>query len=898
MSKFVYFFGKGKTDGNKDMRDTLGGKGANLAELANLGIDVPPGFTISTDVCRYYYKNNKSYPDGMKAEVEENLHKVEDVRGSKFGSSDNPLLISVRSGAAVSMPGMMDTVLNIGLNDSTVTGLVKKTNNERFVYDCYRRFVQMYGNVVLKVSHDEFEKILEEKKKERGAKLDTELSGDDMKEIVARYKRKVKEFTNKDFPDEPEEQLWGAISAVFESWDTERAISYRKLHKIPDDLGTALNVQAMVFGNTGKSSATGVAFTRNAATGEKQRYGEYLVNAQGEDVVAGIRTPHPIKDLERDMPDIYRQLVSIFDNVERHYKDVQDMEFTIENGKLWMLQTRTGKRTAQAAIKIAVDMVEEGLIDKATAVSRVDPTQLDQILHKMFDPKAKKEVIASGLNASPGAAAGKVVFTSNDAIALHERGEPAVLVRIETSPDDVAGMAVSEGILTARGGMTSHAAVVARGMGKCCVAGCGALDIDYGKEELRVGPRTIKKGKFLSLNGTTGEVMLGRVETIDSEITRVVKGEIKPDESEIYQYYNKLLSWADEIRKLGVRTNADTFHDAKLARDFGAEGIGLARTEHMFFGEERLPVVQKMILAKDEKERQEAIDKLLPMQREDFKGILLAMDGLPVIIRLLDPPLHEFLPKYEELLVEFAEARRQDDSAKAERIDGMLTSVRRLKEFNPMLGHRGCRLGVTFPAIYKMQVQAIAEASCELKLKGHNPKPEIMVPLVGHVNELKVIKEYSLEVMNKVMEEKGVKLDFMIGTMIELPRAAITADEIASEAEFFSYGTNDLTQMTFGFSRDDIEEKFLPVYIDKKILPANPFAVLDRTGVGKLVEMGIKKGRETKHNLEVGICGEHGGEPSSVEFCHIVNMDYVSCSPYRVPIARLSAAHAALHNKK
>ena len=896
MAKYVYLFGTDRTEGSKSMRALLGGKGADLAEMANLKINVPPGFTISTEACRYYYENGQKLPPGLQEEVKKNLSKLEASLGLRFGDPENPLLVSVRSGAMISMPGMMDTVLNIGLNDESVKGLATKTGNARFAHDCYRRFIQMFGDVVLHVDREKFEEILDEKKREKGIDYDTQLTDKDLKEIVEKYKKLVEREKGESFPRKPFDQLREAIVAVFESWQTKRAVEYRRLHRIPDNLGTAVNVQAMVFGNTGENSGTGVAFTRDPATGEKGFYGEYLLNAQGEDVVAGIRTPRPMKELEKDMPEVFEELKGIFERLEKHYRDMQDVEFTIENGRLWMLQTRTGKRTAQAAIKIAMDMVQEGLIDKRMAVSRVEPWQLDQLLHRTFDPGAKKQVIAKGLNASPGAATGKVVFTPEDAVKMHANGERAILVRQETSPDDVAGMAVSEGILTSKGGMTSHAAVVARGMGKCCVAGCAAVSVDYNAEQFRVEDTVVRKGEFISLDGTSGEVMLGEVPTVESEITRVVRGELKPEEARIYSWYERLMSWADEIRRLGVRTNADNPQDSALARSFGAEGIGLARTEHMFFGE-RLPAMRSLVIAKDEGERKKAIDELLPMQREDFKGIFRAMDGLPVIVRLLDPPLHEFLPKLEEIEEELAVAKKKGEEKRVHELEEMKAKTQRLKEFNPMLGHRGCRVGITFPDIYMMQVRAICEAACELKKEGHNPIPEIMIPVVSHVNELTEIKAYTERVANEVMAEQGVEIDYLFGTMIELPRAALTADEIGAIVDFFSYGTNDLTQTTYGFSRDDVEEKFLPVYIDKHILDVNPFAVLDPKGVGELVRIGAEKGRASNPSLEVGICGEHGGDPESIDFCHRIGLDYVSCSPYRVPIARLAAAHAVLREE-
>ena len=908
MEKMVYFFGGRSTEGNAGMRDLLGGKGANLAEMANLGIDVPAGFTISTEVCTSYYESKGKYPEKLRQDVAGNMKKTEDVMGARFGDSENPLLVSVRSGARVSMPGMMDTVLNIGLNDTTLKGFIAKIGNERTGFDSYRRFVQMYGNVVMGVKGEAFESLLEKKKKERGVKNDTELSASDLKELVKEFKAVVKRETGKPFPEKPEDQLWGAIGAVFSSWDTPRAVSYRKLNNIPGGWGTAVNVQAMVFGNMGENSGTGVAFTRDPATGENIFYGEYLMNAQGEDVVAGIRTPQQInietkKDpslpsLEEEMPEVYKSLEDIRGKLEKHYRDMQDIEFTIQQGKLWMLQTRTGKRTAVASIRTAVEMVEEGLITEEEAIRRMEPSQMDQLLHPMFDPKFEKKVIAKGLNASPGAATGKVVFSADEADKLGRKGEKIILVRLETSPEDIHGMAVAQGILTARGGMTSHAAVVARGMGKCCVAGCSAINVDYGRERITVGDIEVKKGDYISLDGTEGEVMLGEVPTIDSEILRVTRDKMKPEESPIYGYYSKLMSWVDKVKRLGVRTNADTPEDAVIARRFGAEGIGLTRTEHMFFGEERLPVVRKMILAPTVEERKKAVDELLPMQRGDFKGILKAMDGLPVIIRLLDPPLHEFLPNHEELLVEITKLKLEGgDKKKIEGKEELLQTIEKLKEMNPMLGHRGCRLGVTFPEVYRMQARAIFEAASELIAEGYNPVPEVMIPLVSHVNELRLTRKDTVEVAEEVMKEKGVRIKYMVGTMIELPRAALTAGEIAKEAEFFSYGTNDLTQTTFGFSRDDVEGKFLPVYIDKKVLPENPFAVLDQEGVGELVRIGIERGRKGRKGIEIGICGEHGGEPSSVEFCHRVGMDYVSCSPFRVPIARLSAAQAVLKER-
>jgi pyruvate,orthophosphate dikinase len=862
------------------MKNLLGGKGANLAEMTNLEIPVPAGFTISTEVCTQFYKNNMQYPDGMWDQVNECLNKVEEAMGAKFGDHDNPLLVSVRSGARVSMPGMMDTVLNLGLNDTTIHGVINQSGNERFAYDSYRRFINMYANVVLGMEHHDFEKLIEAKKQSRGVAQDTDLDTDALKELVVEYKALVKEKTGSDFPDDPKEQLSKAIGAVFNSWNVERAISYRKINKIPDDWGTAVNVQSMVYGNLGNDSGTGVAFTRDPSTGENIFFGEYLLNAQGEDVVAGIRTPHPINkarkgngslsSLEEEMPEVYSELEGIYKKLEHHYKDMQDIEFTIQKGKLYMLQTRTGKRTAASAVKIAVDMEKEGLIDKKTAVFRVLPEQLDQLLHPMVDPQADTQVIAKGLPASPGAAVGHVVFTSEKAVDEAEVGSKVILVRTETSPEDIAGMHSAQGILTARGGMTSHAAVVARGMGKCCVAGCGDITVNEADNCFTVGDLTVKEGDYITLNGTTGEVILGKAPLKEPELS----GE-----------FNTLIGWADEIRTLGVRTNADTPEDAQTARDFGAEGIGLTRTEHMFFGEERLPIVQQMILASTTGERQLALDKLLPFQRDDFKGIFKAMEGLPVTIRLLDPPLHEFLPKKEEL--DKNTEINADEKAK------ILKKAASLHEFNPMMGHRGCRLGITYPEIYAMQVRAITEAACEVAAQGVDVKPEIMIPLIGHVKELEFTTSRAVAVVNEVFKEKGQTVDYLIGTMIEIPRAALTADEVANEAQFFSFGTNDLTQMTFGFSRDDAGV-FLPSYVEKGILPQDPFVAIDQTGVGQLVEIAVQKGRSVRPDLKVGICGEHGGEPSSVEFCHRTGLNYVSCSPYRVPIARLAAAHAKI----
>ncbi len=880
MKKYVYFFHEGKGD----MKSVLGGKGTGLAEMTRIGLPVPQGFTITTEVCVEYYKNNKKYPQGLEEQIEENLKKLEQVSKKAFGNSKNPLLVSVRSGAPISMPGMMDTVLNLGLNDVTILGIIEKTKNARFVYDSYRRFMQMFGNVVLGIEHDKFEYLLEELKKELKVKLDTEIDHEGLKLLVDRYKKLIKKETGKDFPQEPKAQLKMAIDAVFNSWNTKRAVTYRRINRISDDLGTAVNVQEMVFGNMGEDSGTGVGFTRNPSTGEKEYYGEYLLNAQGEDVVAGIRTPLPLYNLKNDLPEVYEELIKIVTLLEKHYRDVQDYEFTIEKGKLYLLQTRTGKRTAQAALKIAVDMVEEGILNKEEAVLRIEPNQLNQLLHKRIDPNVKKEIIAKGLPASPGAAYGKVIFTADEAEELGKEGERVILVRAETTPDDIHGMVEAQGVLTSRGGMTSHAAVVARGMGKACVAGCSILNINAKKENISVNDIELKKGDFITIDGGTGEVFLGKVPTIEPKMSKE---------------FETLLSWANKIKRLGVYANADTPEDAKKARELGAEGIGLTRTEHMFMEQDRLPIVQKMIMSDTKKSRAEALEKLLPVQKGDFLGILKAMEGLPVIIRLLDPPLHEFLPNMEDTLIEVTTLRsKNSDPVELAKKEKLLEIIKSLHEMNPMLGLRGCRLGLLFPEIYEMQVEAIIEAAIELTEKGIKVKPEIMIPLVSHINEFEPISKRTKKIVDKKIESAGVKLEYKIGTMIELPRAALTADKIAKDAEFFSFGTNDLTQTTFGISRDDAEGKFLLKYVEEKILEENPFEVLDREGVGKLVKMGTELGRETRPDLEVGICGEHGGEPQSVEFCHSVGLNYVSCSPFRVPIARLAAAQAALKEKK
>jgi pyruvate, orthophosphate dikinase len=869
-NKYIYSFSPGAADGDAGMKDLLGGKGANLAEMTSLGIPVPPGFTISTKGC-IYYTEHKEWPSGLEEELKGAIKNLEEVTGKGFGDKDNPLLVSVRSGARISMPGMMDTILNLGLNDEAVIGLIKKTDNPRFAYDAYRRFVQMFGDVVLEVEHSKFEKLLEKKKKDKGVEFDTDLEAEDLKELVGEYKALVKKEKGRDFPDQAWEQLLEATNAVFKSWGNKRANTYRELNKIPHDLGTAVNVQIMVFGNMGDTSGTGVAFTRDPSTGEKCYYGEFLINAQGEDVVAGIRTPEPLADLEKEMPQIYKELTAIFDKLEAHYKDMQDLEFTIEENKLYLLQTRTGKRTALSAVNIAVDMVNEGLIDEKEAIMRVMPEQLDRLLHPMIDPKESVEVIAKGLPASPGAAVGKVVFESDDAIEMAKNGEKVVLVRVETSPEDIGGMASAEGILTARGGMTSHAAVVGRGMGKCCVVGCTAVSINEEEEYFTVAGKKINKGDLITLNGSTGDIIQGAVKLIEPEVGG---------------NFRVLMGWVDEHKTIGVRTNADSPEDARVALDFGAEGIGLCRTEHMFFGEDRIKAVRKMILADNEEARREALSKLLPLQQGDFKGIFEVMDGLPVTIRLLDPPLHEFLPQGDEDIERVASDLGIDKSE-------LKNKVEQLKEFNPMLGHRGCRLGITYPEIYKMQAEAIFKAQAQVQKSGKSAIAEVMIPLIGDINELKILKKDVIEVAESVQKELGIELKYLIGTMIEVPRAALTADEIATEAEFFSFGTNDLTQMTFGFSRDDIA-KFLPVYLEKKILKEDPFMVLDQVGVGQLVKMGIEKGRAVNPKLKIGICGEHGGESESVSFCYKVGMNYVSCSPYRVPIAKLAAAQAAL----
>jgi len=877
--KRVYLFEE--ADGKN--RLLFGGKGAGLADMTKAGLPVPPGFIITTEVCKEYYENGKKLPEGLMEEVLSAMKKLEEKTGKKFADPENPLLVSVRSGAPVSMPGMMDTILNLGLNDETVKGLAKKSNNERFAYDSYRRFIQMFGNVVLGIPHEKFEEILDHYKKEQGAKLDSELTAETLKKVVEAYKELVKKETGKDFPQDPYQQLEMAIKAVFDSWNNERAIIYRKLHNIPEDYGTAVNIVTMVFGNMGDDSGTGVAFTRNPSTGEKEFYGEYLTNAQGEDVVAGIRTPQPISKLAEEMPEVYKQLLEVRDLLEKYYRDVQDIEFTIEKGKLYMLQTRNAKRTAAAAVKIAVDMVKEGLITKEEAILRVSPEQINQLLHAQIDPKAEKKVIAKGLPASPGAASGKVVFSSREAEKRGKEGEKIILVRPETTPDDIGGLAAAQGVLTSRGGMTSHAAVVARGMGKPAVVGCEAIKIDLEKEEFRVGDVVVKKNDIITIDGSTGEVILGEVPMIPPTLSNELK---------------ELLSWADEIRKIGVRANADTPEDAQKAFEYGAEGIGLARTEHMFLGN-RLPLVQEMILAETEEERRKALDKLLPVQREDFIGLFKAMQGKPVTIRLIDPPLHEFLPPLLDLTVEVEVMKAKGITGKElEEKEKLLSVVKRLHEFNPMMGFRGCRLGMVYPEIFEMQVRAIMEAAVAVAKEGLPVKPEIMIPLVALESEMKVLGYLIHRVAKEVLEKSGINIEYKVGTMIEVPRAALIADKLAQIAEFFSFGTNDLTQMTFAFSRDDAEGKFLGRYREKGYIEEDPFEHLDTQGVGELMKIAIQKGRSTRPDLKVGICGEHGGDPKSIEFCYQIGLNYVSCSPFRVPVARLAAAQATLKYQK
>ena len=895
--KYVFSFGDGKAEGRAQMRNLLGGKGAGLHEMTRIGIPVPPGFTISTEVCTYYDSHDRRYPKELKDQVTAGLRVVEKVLKRQFGNSENPLLVSVRSGARESMPGMMDTVLNLGLNDRTVQGLIRRSNNRRFAFDSYRRFVQMYADVVLgikgkKNDGDPLEAILERKKKLREARFDTDLSASDLEELVAEYKNEIRNH-GEVFPEDPIEQLWGAIGAVFGSWNNDRAIAYRDLYQIPHDWGTAVNVQAMVFGNLGDDCATGVAFTRDPGTGDRSFYGEFLINAQGEDVVAGIRTPRPIAELEQLMPSAAKELRRVCALLEKHYREMQDIEFTIEGGKLWMLQTRAGKRTGFAAVRIAVDMVEERIIGKKEALLRIQPDQLNQLLRPVFDRAGKQTAekegrfLGKGLAAGPGAASGRVVFNAEDAVEWKNRGERVVLCRIETSPDDIRGMDAAQGILTARGGMTSHAALVARQMGKVCVAGCEVLHVDYNGRVLRVGASELKEGEWISIDGSTGEVFRGEIQTLPSEVLQVLLTHtLEAKSSRVYQQFAKLMKWADEVRTLGVRTNADQPDQAAIAKAFGSEGIGLCRTEHMFFQGERIQAVREMILAEDEAGRRRALAKLLPMQKEDFKAILDIMGGLPVTIRTLDPPLHEFLPKTDEEISELAQVMDLP-------VEVLRDKVNVLQEFNPMLGHRGCRLGISFPEITEMQAQAIFEAACELRRDGKNPFPEVMIPLVGSRPELHEQKQIVERVALATQKAYGVKVRYLIGTMIELPRACMVADEIAEEAEFFSFGTNDLTQTCLGLSRDDAG-KFLPSYVLNGILPEDPFVSIDRDGVGALMKIAIKKGRKTRKTLEIGICGEHGGDPKSVVYCHQIGLDYVSCSPYRVAIARLAAAQAVL----
>lgn len=905
-TKYVYFFGGHSADGDAAQKTLLGGKGANLAEMCRVGLPVPAGFTLTTDVCNYYYAHDKQYPPELKSQVVESLKKTEEVMGSKFGDAKNPLLVSCRSGARVSMPGMMDTVLNIGLNETTLRGLIEKTGNERFAWDSYRRFVQMYGDVVLglkpqkKAEIDPFEQIMDELKHERKVTLDTELTTADLKELVKRFKHAVKERTGKDFPEDAHEQMWGAIAAVFDSWNNDRAIVYRRQYGYPADWGTAANICAMVFGNMGDDCATGVAFTRDPATGVKVFYGEYLINAQGEDVVAGIRTPKKIAELQKEMPEVYKQLEDIRQKLEKHYRDVQDIEFTVQKGKLWMLQTRNGKRTGFAAVRFAVDMVHEGLISKEEALSsgRIPPDDLNQLLQPIFDPAAKRtaisegKLLAHGINAGPGAATGRIKFFADEAEAwVHKHGKGVILVRRETSPEDIRGMQAADGILTAFGGASSHAALVSRQMGKVCIVGCGALNIDYNTRSITVGNKRLNDGDFISIDGFTGEVLEGKVATKPSEVVQVLIDQtLKPDQSQVYQQYAELMSWADRIRTLGVRTNADNPKDASRAVAFGAEGIGLCRTEHMFFDRDRIDAMREMILANSIDERQQALDKLLPHQRADFEGIFRAMAGKPVTIRTLDPPLHEFLPH--------TKAEQQDLADKLGlTVDEVMARVQSLHEFNPMLGFRGCRLGIVYPQITAMQARAILEAACNVTKEGIAVAPEIMIPLVGFPAELKAQAKIVHDTAKKVFAEKGVEVKYLIGTMVELPRTCVVADQIAQDAEFFSFGTNDLTQTTLGMSRDDYGS-YIRYYMEHDIVSRDPFQSVDQDGVGGLMRIGVERGRLTRPDMKLGICGEQGGDPDSVKLCHRIGLNYVSCSPFRVPIARLAAAQAVLESKK
>ncbi len=876
IKKYVYSF----NEGEKSMKSLLGGKGANLAEMTRIGLPVPSGITITTEACNAYFKNNNDFPVGLQEQIKEKLEWLEEKTGKELGSKTNPLLVSVRSGAAISMPGMMDTILNLGLNDETVEGLAVNTNDRRFALDCYRRFISMFGDVVLGLQHSNFERILEKVKNENNVEFDYQMSQDVLEVLIQKYKDFIKKDTRNNFPQDPSEQLIMSIRAVFDSWNNSRAKIYRKLNKIPDNIGTAVNIQSMVFGNMGNDCCTGVAFTRNPSDGTRGIYGEYLINAQGEDVVAGIRTPQAIEKMEKDMPEVFNQLNDICATLEAHYQDMQDIEFTVEKNNLYFLQTRNGKRTAAAAIKVAVDMAYEEIINKEDAIARVDVDTIDQLLHPRLDPNAKYNIVAKGLPASPGAASGEVVFDPNEAERMTDEGHKVILVRMETTPDDIHGIVAAQGVLTSRGGMTSHAAVVARGMGKPCVSGCDGIKIDYTSKQFACGETFIKKGDVVTINGATGDVIPGSVDLIPPELSSEFK---------------TLLEWADDFRTLGVRANADTPVDAKKAREFGAKGIGLCRTEHMFMGNDRLPIVQKMILANDFEERKKYLDKLLPMQKEDFYGILKAMSGYPVTVRLLDPPLHEFLPNIEELIIEITTMHcknaSQDDINEKELL---LKQVKALSELNPMLGHRGCRLGITFPEIYKMQAKAIFQAVTELIKEGYQVKPEVEIPLVMHERELAILREKVEEVAGEIKKETNIEFEYTVGTMIEVPRACATAGEIASNADFFSFGTNDLTQTTLGFSRDDAEGKFLQHYLEQKIINKNPFITIDRAGVGRLMELAVNKSRSVKEDLLIGICGEHGGDPESIEFCNNIGLDFVSCSPYRVPIARLAAAQSAL----
>ncbi len=898
--KYVYFFGAGGAEGDKDMKDLLGGKGANLAEMAGIGLPVPPGFTISTEVCTLFGRAGNKLPADVEKQLVAAVRRLETVAGRKLADPDDPLLVSVRSGAKFSMPGMMDTILNLGLNDKTVEGLARRTGNRRFALDCYRRLIHMFGDVVLEVSKKKFEEAFRARKEAFGVKTDPELTDAMLEKVIADYKALVKKETKKDFPQDVWTQLHLAVAAVFKSWNNPRAIVYRRQYHIPDDIGTAVNVQMMVFGNLGPTSATGVGFTRNPATGAKEIYGEYLINAQGEDVVAGIRTPTPLRDLEKDLPVAYRELIATTKRLEKHYGDVQDFEFTIQEGKLYMLQTRNGKRTGMAAVKIAVDLVREKVLTREQALLKVEPEALNQLLHPVFDAEERKkhQSLAKGLAASPGAAAGQVVFTANEAVEWKKQGKRVVLVREETSPDDIHGMGASQGILTATGGMTSHAAVVGRQMGKPAVVGCGAIKVDEANKRFSVGGRTFNEGDWVSIDGSTGEVREGQIPTRPSEILQVVRGEKKAADSELYGYFSTLLSWADAVRRLKVRANSDTPQDARTAFGFGAQGIGLARTEHMFFGPDRLPIVREMIMAEDEESRRAALARLLPFQREDFYNFFKEMHGNPVTIRTIDPPLHEFLPSREDLFarLEVLKALGQQDGAEYRELLPVFERVKALHEFNPMLGHRGCRLGITYPEITEMQAQAIFEAVCRLAKEGGKVFPEIMVPLVGSVKELANQKEIIIRKAQEVMQAAGVKVAYTVGTMIEVPRGALTADEIATEAQFFSFGTNDLTQTTYGVSRDD-GGKFLNYYLQKGIWPDDPFETIDQTGVGLLMKIAVEKGRSIRPDLKIGICGVHGGDPRSIVFCHHLGLSYVSCSAYQIPIARLTAAQVALQDK-